>query len=38
MLQDLIAVAVNDAIRRAQALMAEEVAKITGRMATSSVE
>lgn len=30
MLQDLIVVAVNDAIRRAQGAVAEEVAKMTG--------
>jgi DNA-binding YbaB/EbfC family protein len=30
LLQDLITAAVNDAIHRAQALMAEEVAKVTG--------
>lgn len=32
LLQDLITAAVNDAIHRAQALMAEEVAKVTGGM------
>jgi len=30
MLQDLIVAAVNDGIRRAQALVAEEMAKVTG--------
>lgn len=30
MLEDLVAAAVNDGVRRAQALMAEEMGKITG--------
>jgi hypothetical protein len=30
MLQDLVVAAVNDAIRRAQAMMAEEMGKLTG--------
>ena len=33
LLQDLITAAVNDAIHRAQTLMAEEVAKVTGGVA-----